>query len=350
MKKIFFLLSLIICCTDSIIAQKFQASMRNVGNSLEFYVRPDATITTSFTSIEFFVRYPSTSTLTFSNLVPNTSNFPGLSVTYPSIQLREMGFNSAWFEYNTAIAPALQTYTGGQEYKVFSVTVGGNVATANLQLVHVPTDETPYYLSLSDNFGNDLRPTVFDNYFYPTTSTTGVIKYLSLDVVLPLSLLDFTAKTNNQTAALSWKTSNERNASYFDIERSLNSKEWEKIGVQKAGYTDGYVFTDDKAFNKTNAPFYRLKMVDNDGSFNYSPIRQVKTDKASSLKVYPNPAKESITIEGIDATEEGQVIDAIGKVHTTFKGQQTLDLTLYTEGVYFIKMASGKVARFVVSQ
>ena len=172
----------------------------------------------------------------------------------------------------------------------------------------------------------------------------------SSNLVLPLDLLEFTAQSDKQTAFLNWKTADERNVSHFDIEKSTNAKTWTTIGQQKAQNTEGYAFTDEHAFEASNSVFYRLKMVDTDGTFRYSPVRQLVSTKTVDLKVYPNPAKNSVSVVGTDAEGNWQIVDVVGKVIGQYKGNRTIDLTAYTEGVYFAKTERGSVLRFVVIQ
>ncbi len=354
MKKINIVLS-ILWLSIHLNAQTFQTTIKNVGRTLEIYIRPDVTVSTGFAAMEFFIRYPSSQVLTFSNFQANTNattGFPGATFNVNELTPAslEASYNSIHIGFVQNVTPTTTTsYTGGQEYKVCSIDVAGSVSAANLQIVH-NSSFSPYYVSLADHLSRDVAPVSDATYFYPTTSTgAGDLKFYALDVVLPLNLLEFTAQATYQTAFLTWKTADERNVSHFEIERSTNVKHWEKIGSQKAG-TEGYHFTDTKAFDKTNAPYYRLKMVDNDGSFTYSPIRQVTTEKTNGLKIYPNPARTTLNVEGIEATETWQLIDVVGRVRATFIGQKELDLTAYTEGVYFIKTASGKFSQFVIAQ
>jgi hypothetical protein len=362
----FFFIALCFCHSTQ--AQQFQTTLKSDGNTVEIYIRPDVTGSVSFSSIEFFIRYTSTQTLAFSNFQANTTHFPNITFGDNDLTpaLREPGYNSIYIAFlPSPITTTSREYTSGQEYKVCSFTVRGPAATARLQIVHEATNFNPYYLTLSKVIGGadvDAAPAAASAYFYPNTnsinSAAGSFYYYqpAMDVVLPLTLRDFTAKAVNQTALLTWQTTDERNVSHFEIERSADTKQWEKIGIQKANAiagvnaTEDYHFDDKKAFEKTNIPYYRLKMVDNDGSFSYSPIRQVEGKKSNILKIYPNPAKTILNVESIVDKEAGQIVDIFGRVYATFTGPQVLDLTNYTEGVYFIKLANGYAIRFVVTK
>lgn len=147
-------------------------------------------------------------------------------------------------------------------------------------------------------------------------------------IVLPIELLDFTAKVKTSDVFLTWSTGNEAGLHHFEIERSLTGKDFFVVGNVKQQEGNTYRFTDEAALSNDFILFYRLKTVDKEGSFSYSPIRQVIQNKAISIKVYPNPARESITIEGIETNDGWQAVmtDALGKVILSKQA-----LTNYTE-------------------
>ena len=103
------------------------------------------------------------------------------------------------------------------------------------------------------------------------------------NATLPLDLLSFTGNLqNNNTVLLNWKTENEINTSHFVIERSTDGIRYSGIGNvtangrNNAGGSFNYSFTDNDAVNQSSQRlYYRLKMVDIDGSLKYSNIVSV---------------------------------------------------------------------------
>jgi len=90
--------------------------------------------------------------------------------------------------YYTAPQPITdptKTYNVGTEYEVFNITVDVNPTTLNMQLVHSPGDETPYYLALTNHIGQDLRTTTESTYFYPITNTSGDPYFVALAAQSP---------------------------------------------------------------------------------------------------------------------------------------------------------------------
>ncbi len=120
------------------------------------------------------------------------------------------------------------------------------------------------------------------------TETTTVVAE-----TYPLHLLSFSARKDGKTNLLQWTTAQEINVEHFDIERSKSGREFSKIGVVKAGLTN-YQYTDNSPLPTIN--YYRLKMVDKDGQFTYSPIRMINNNSDGQMTIYPNPARERVTV------------------------------------------------------
>jgi hypothetical protein len=92
-------------------------------------------------------------------------------------------------------------------------------------------------------------------------------------IVAPVELLSFTGRKVADHASLMWVTASEKNSSYFSIEKSDDAINFSEIGTVKAqGNSDNivnYTF-DDNHFNGT--AYYRLKIIDQDGTFEYSDV------------------------------------------------------------------------------
>lgn len=130
---------------------------------------------------------------------------------------------------------------------------------------------------------------------------------------LPLTWLGFEAeKWQNKMSKLTWKTGSEYNTSHFEIERGKDAVSFVKVATIKAAgnssSTQTYTLNDSLPLNGFN--YYRIKQVDLDGRFSYSPARLVRFDKATeiALRIYPNPAKDFINIEIPEAMRTQNVI------------------------------------------
>ncbi len=114
---------------------------------------------------------------------------------------------------------------------------------------------------------------------------------------LPLGLVSFKASLNGKVAQLNWNTTNEYNVSGFSVERSQNAARYTEIAFVNAKNTTStntYILDDANVQDGVN--YYRLKMVDKDGSAKYSPVVVVKNAKVLSASVFPNPTNGNLAI------------------------------------------------------
>lgn len=97
-------------------------------------------------------------------------------------------------------------------------------------------------------------------------------QYLRLEIPLPVELIGFHGKKVGLYNELEWVTASEKNAQYFNVERSLDGKTFAKVGqVQAAGNSNtlkNYSFKD----QAEGIVYYRLKQVDFDGALEYSKV------------------------------------------------------------------------------
>jgi len=116
---------------------------------------------------------------------------------------------------------------------------------------------------------------------------------------LPLTLVSFGAVYRQGTVLLSWLTSSEQNVSHFEVQRGVDGSVFAPIGtlaaVGNSQVSNKYDFTD--AQPGSNKIYYRLRMVDLDGSSRYSNIAVVKTDPFTVASVSPNPFTDEINLK-----------------------------------------------------
>jgi hypothetical protein len=143
---------------------------------------------------------------------------------------------------------------------------------------------------------------------YGSTTTTDhfpvMAKFNLGNVTIPVELLFFNAQNiDKQTVRLDWATSSEINSAYFDVEKSENGRDFKTIGtVKSAGNSSKktvYFFDDNNLLFRNKIVYYRLKQVDINGQFKYTKTITFYTDlnKNNALKVFPNPAKNTILID-----------------------------------------------------
>jgi Secretion system C-terminal sorting domain len=120
---------------------------------------------------------------------------------------------------------------------------------------------------------------------------------------LPLSLTTFTAQLVNNRTILSWSTDMELNASHFVIQRSVDGTEYDDAGVV---FTQGqgqlhrdYNFSDNINGISAKIIYYRLKLVDLNGKYNFSEVllvRLISGVDALNLSIYPNPVETELRV------------------------------------------------------
>jgi hypothetical protein len=123
---------------------------------------------------------------------------------------------------------------------------------------------------------------------------------LSYTTLLPITLSEFEAKQNNDHVNLQWTTETEENFKGFSVERSDDA-----IGFYPIGSVNGhnnsnskkhYSFIDKELNGNKKIYYYRLKMTDNDGSYQYSPLSAVYFYSSASGTVYTINSSNTIEI------------------------------------------------------
>ncbi len=174
---------------------------------------------------------------------------------------------------------------------------------------------------------------------------------------LPVTMKYFKAtKQNEHTAFIEWETTREENVSHFEIERSDDAITYRKIGSTKShGDRRGaqYNFTDTRVPDGTK--YYRLKSLDRDGKFTYSPSRVLRFGNSSDqfAKFYPNPTKGLLNISipsGLTgqplviniSNSSGAVVDQ-KKITVSGAGATQINLAKLPKGIYLIHLKSRNV-------
>ena len=171
---------------------------------------------------------------------------------------------------------------------------------------------------------------------------------------LPVELVEFTAKTvNNQFVQLNWKTATEINNKGFEVQRSLDGINFEKIGFitgnGNSNLINNYSFQDNNVAK--GVYYYKLKQIDFDGEFEYSEIRNASIlgdDKIEVSYFIPNPAENNTILNFVvnkDTEVSIAIYDGIGRkvidrkeVLSTGKNSISFNTTDLAAGVYSTKI------------
>lgn len=129
--------------------------------------------------------------------------------------------------------------------------------------------------------------------------------FTGLEVPLPVKLSAFTASLKESDVQLNWTSTEELNFSHYEIYRSTNGSDFESIALLYAqdnhSITKNYSFVDANLSKDINVVYYKLKLVDLDGSVSWTSIRVVDVNNEGKQvtlgSVYPNPAGNQLYFE-----------------------------------------------------
>ena len=169
-------------------------------------------------------------------------------------------------------------------------------------------------------FNGTFNVTNGNHYFYIRSkdangrwSLTNVAMY-NANGVVAVSWLDFTVKKQAKDALVSWTVGFEDNLKKYDIERSSTTNNFKVIDSIlvpiNSSITKSYNYLDKNTLSGAN--YYRIKQVENDGSFSYSTIAKVDFNNQKEFEIRNNPSSNPIAIN-LPATSSIIVFDITGK-------------------------------------
>jgi hypothetical protein len=104
--------------------------------------------------------------------------------------------------------------------------------------------------------------------------------------------MSFSAQRIDGQVKLKWQSAEEKNTSHFEVERSADGKQFTQLLTKNAQGNSAslvsYNVIDNSPLSGTS--YYRLKMVDLDGTFEHSKMVSVSTEVGVLVRAYPNPA------------------------------------------------------------
>ncbi len=177
------------------------------------------------------------------------------------------------------------------------------------------------------------------------------------EFVLPVQLPDFKAFKKEKSIHLVWQSTMETRFKGYNVERSANGLGFIALAyITAKGSNSLYFFDDPQPLPGPN--YYRLKMLDYDGSATYSDVIRITSDDSKpNFQLFPVPAREEITLQW-EAEQVGenvliQIIDPFGRVlleqeNYSSKGIQTTNIALSNlpQGSYYVS-CKGTYLRFV---
>lgn len=179
----------------------------------------------------------------------------------------------------------------------------------------------------------------------PNSSYTEQALINSTCTPLPLLSLEFNAQQaryNPQNVLLNWQFESALHIDYFVIEHSINAVDFNDLGVvdySTLSNTYDYLHTDVPYSNN----YYRLRIVDTDGTATYSAVRKVSiTNPINNVTIWPNPADKSITISELEENQIVSIITIDGRVLNTIKAVSDImeiDISHLAKSIYIVKIS-----------
>ncbi len=226
----------------------------------------------------------------------------------------------------------------------------------NGSLVHGSPVSTPLNITIPASMGGAssgairIAASAVDPTFTQAMNGTGNFSngevedyYVAYVIIpLPLELIEFNAAQRGNDGWLTWTTASEQNTDKFIVEHSLDGKVFTAIGsVGAAGNSSTqkhYSFLHKAPGNGSH--FYRLKMRDLDGRIAYSETRILNFGNYSQVLVYPNPAKNNVTVTGLTMGGTLHIMAADGRIvqsNAITNNTETVSLQRLTSGMYILQ-------------
>ncbi|MEO8147798.1 MAG: SBBP repeat-containing protein [Bacteroidia bacterium] len=188
---------------------------------------------------------------------------------------------------------------------------------------------------------NLTAPSSVDNTFFA--------KYLTTLSPLPVQLISFNGENKNGVNHLLWATASEINNDYFEVERSKDGIEFEKIGkVDGHGNSTqilSYSLDDKNPFNNLN--YYCLKQVDYNGNYTYSNVIAVKAKASKNNSITYSIENGILTLHNYNSQIETiELISIEGRIlkiiKSTESDNRSIDLNSFPNGLYVLRIYDGE--------
>ena len=179
--------------------------------------------------------------------------------------------------------------------------------------------------------------------------------FASNNIVLPVSLLNFSGTLQaDYSSLLQWKAENQINFAGFTVERSLNGRQFIDIGYVQSIKGNGainYQLSDVNAKDQSSLLlYYRLKMVDTDGSFKYSNIITIQLPATKAIvNIAPNPVQnelKGVLISPVTGSVTVRIFDNAGRMVSSskirvIKGSNIINQNLnqFSRGMYYLEIS-----------
>lgn len=265
---------------------------------------------------------------------------------YPSYQLE-------WYSTGNSVQFNLKQTTSHESVTFFRLPVPllfKNATTGQQKLVIA--NNTSNNQSFTENVGFEAESVTIDPDYWLITKNNSTTK---ITAPLPVTFIYTKAACSGNNVEISWGTSIELNADYFEIQKSEDAVNWMKIGsVDAAGNSEKlkeYSFTDPSISSQRS--YYRIIENDRDGKKQFTRILENDCSVIieNQLVISPNPVQDGLqicltsdkisTIEANIYDISGRLILSKSEVKLNNSGQGIISVSGLHAGLYVLKINSG---------
>ncbi len=235
----------------------------------------------------------------------------------------------AAFDSIHVLGTNLVGYPGGEKlYFANGTTQGANYNQLDCA-------NTPSYCSLCTTMTDVQAISQIAQYDVVTSNIINTLNQFAVPVqILPLQLVDFKGVIRQDKAHLDWTVASVKNVSHFEIEKSFDATSFSTHNQIFLTQQEKYDYID---YTFTKNAYYRLKIIDFDGHFEYSKIIYLVADK-NEITIYPNPINDILTIKTENYMQPFELTNQLGQI--IFKGNelpQLINTDNLESGIYFFK-------------
>ena len=184
--------------------------------------------------------------------------------------------------------------------------------------------------------GNTSGTSDCPNTIYDDNGGANYSMTFTIQAPLALDITKFFASKMNQAIKLNWNANDEANLEEYVVEKSDNNINWIELTKIGKNSQSQYQYMDEQPFSNN---YYRLKMIEKDGSISYSKVITMNFENAY-VNIFPNPVRSILQFQGnFNAeTQQIQVVDMFGRVVLSRSFSNTIDLSSLAAGAYWVKV------------
>ncbi|MBT8328052.1 MAG: T9SS type A sorting domain-containing protein, partial [Bacteroidia bacterium] len=247
---------------------------------------------------------------------------------------------------STVTPSSFELKNNGSSVSISGVSiVGDTIEITPASALNVAQPITLTYASLN----SAVDSAIYDSHNLPAQPFYDVTVTVSTQPV-PVELTYFNAeKLGDRDALITWETATELNNEGFEVYRSTDfGQTFEVVGfVQGQGSSNStteYKYIDQQVGLISSRVCYRLRQVDYDARYEFTPVICINFKGEENQSVYPNPTNGFVSLSFDN--ESGDVVlievkDQFGrliKTISTYENNEQISLTEYANGVYYISI------------